>query len=425
MPSFIETQFPIARLSAESYKERKANNGQTLTRLGKWWGRKPLILVRASILGMLMPASDNPKKDREIFLKVLTMDDDGTWQRNKGRIRDRVTFDALTYAERLTDCERPENTRGPKVAAWKEINAHLDTTAKNLAELIDQLGKRTFGRTPRVGDSFCGGGSIPFEAARIGCEAFGSDLNPVAGLLTWASLNLLGGGEEVQKEVMQVQADALTAADRQITAWGIEHNERGERADAYLYCVEVKPEGCDYFIPLAPTWLIGERSKVIVRWQREANSDRLKPEIAIVSDAELKIYKEKKGATVVDGRVIDPFEPSRSWSVEALRGPEGLRHWTNNDVVPRVGDVFQERLYCIRWIDAQGNRRYAPPDAGDLMREAKVLDLLRERFADWQCDGFIPSKTIPTGGDKTEEPIRNRGWTHWHHCTAPGYLDTR
>lgn len=46
MTTFIETRFPIARLSAESYKERKANNGQTLTRLGKWWGRKPLILVR-------------------------------------------------------------------------------------------------------------------------------------------------------------------------------------------------------------------------------------------------------------------------------------------------------------------------------------------------------------------------------------------
>lgn len=84
--AFIETQFPIARLSAESYKERKANNGQTLTRLGKWWGRKPLILVRASILGMLMPASGDPKRDREIFLKILTMDDDGAWQRCKGDI---------------------------------------------------------------------------------------------------------------------------------------------------------------------------------------------------------------------------------------------------------------------------------------------------------------------------------------------------
>src|SRR4051812_37267533 len=142
MPAFIETQFPIARLSAESYKERKANNGQTLTRLGKWWGRKPLILVRASILGMLMPASNNPKKDREIFLKILTMDDDGTWQRNKGKIRDRVIFDALPYAERLTDCERPENIEGPTAAAWTEINTHLGTTANSLSALVEQLGKR-------------------------------------------------------------------------------------------------------------------------------------------------------------------------------------------------------------------------------------------------------------------------------------------
>src|ERR1700730_2980980 len=299
MRTFIETQFPIARLSAESYKERKANNGQTLTRLGKWWGRKPLILARASILGMLMPASDNPKKDREIFLTILTMDDDGTWQRCKGEvpaaawrepaqveiqdeyfgwrgfkqgirdeekeeicaqiweslsveqqqaldaqrrrpINDRSAFDALPYAERLKHCERPENIVGPSAAAWIEINAHLGTTATSLPQLVEQLGQYTFSHTPRVGDTFCGGGSIPFEAARIGCEAFGSDLNPVAGLLTWASMNLLGGGNEVQEEVMRVQAEALAAADRQITTWGIEHNERVERADAYLYCVEVK-----------------------------------------------------------------------------------------------------------------------------------------------------------------------------------------
>ena len=68
-------------------------------------------------------------------------------------------------------------------------------------------------------------------------------------------------------------------ADRQVTEWGIEHNDRGERADAFLYCVEVKPEGCDYFIPLAPSWLIGEKSKVVARWHRVPGSDRLQPEI--------------------------------------------------------------------------------------------------------------------------------------------------
>lgn len=490
MPTFIETQFPIARLSAEAYKERKAVSGQTLTGLGKWWGRKPLILVRASILGMLMPASNDAKKDREIFLKVLTMDDDGTWQRCKGEIPaaawreavtpevqeeffgarglkqglsdedkealftqiwealsseqqqaldaqrmrpipDRAEFDALPYAERLVHCERPENIDGPTAAAWADINAHLGTTATCLSELIEQLGQHSFGHEPRVGDSFCGGGSIPFEAARIGCEAFGSDLNPVAGLLTWANLNLLGGGPEVQAEVARVQQQTFAAVDQQVTDWGIEHNERGERAEAFLYCVEVKPEGCDYYIPLAPSWVVAEKYNIITHWTRVENAERLTPEVLAVSDAEFKLYKDKKGATVVDSRVMDPFDPNRSWSVEALRGTDGLRRWTNDDIVPRADDVFQERLYCIRWaktVIRNGKpklvRRYAAPDAADLAREAQVLTLLRERFADWQREGFIPSRAIPEGGDKTEEPMRTRGWTHWHHLFNPRQLLT-
>lgn len=479
MTAFIESQFPIARLSAEAYKERKAVSGQTLTGLGKWWGRKPLILVRAAIVGMLMPASGDPKRDREIFLKILTMDDDGAWQRCKGDIPvaewrnaapeelrnkyftnrgfksglndeeklearmeiwdslgsgamqaldakrrrnlPRHEFDLKPYAERIQDCERPENIEGPTAAAWLEINAHLGTNASSLAELIAELGQRRFGHTPRVGDCFCGGGSIPFEAARIGCEAFGSDLNPVAGLLTWASLNLLGGGPEVQEEVRRVQGEVFAAVDRQITEWGIEHNDRGERAEAFLYCVEVKPEGCDYFIPLAPGWVISEKYRIVAKWNRRPGSNRFDPEVGEVSEQELKLYKEKKEATVVDSRVIDPLDATRSWSIEALRGVDGLRRWTNEDIVPRPGDVFQERLYAIRWIDAAGNRRYAAPDQADLAREEKVLKLLRERFADWQKEGFIPSKAIVSGYN-TEQPIRERGWTHWHHLFTPRQL---
>jgi len=424
MPSFIETQFPISRLSAESYKERKAVAGQTLTGLGKWWGRKPLILVRASILGMLMPASSDPKRDREIFLKILTMDDEGVWERCKPASKRKTTkasFNSKPYADRIADCERPENVSGPSAAAWEEINAHLGTKAQSLADLVGELGRRAFGHTPRVGDSFCGGGSIPFEAARIGCEAFASDLNPVAGLLTWAGLNLLGGGKEVQDQVRKAQEAVFATADKQITEWRIEHNDRGERAEAFLYCVEVKPEGCEYYIPLAPSWVVSEKYHIVTRWDRVVGSDRLQPVVTAVSEAELKLYKDKKGATVVDGRVVDPFDSNRTWSVEALRGPEGLRRWTNEDLVPRSGDVFQERLYCIRWINSKGERRYAAPDAADLLREDKVLSLLRERFVDWQRDGFIPSKAIVSGYN-TEQPIRERGWTHWHHLFTPRQL---
>jgi len=233
--TFIETQFPVSKLSKESYKERSAKNSQVLTGLGKWWGRKPLIMVRAAILGLLMPASNDPTRDREIFLKLLTMDEGGLWQRKTKAIAlkeiherltpaerarwfepeapkpkyrtgikaedqaqvQRVVFERMSYDEKLTYCDRPEQIEGPSEAAWAEINAHLGTEAATLPELVRQLGERRFGHTPRIGDAFCGGGSVPFEAARIGCDAYGSDLNPVAALLTWGALNIVGGGEEV------------------------------------------------------------------------------------------------------------------------------------------------------------------------------------------------------------------------------------
>src|ERR1019366_118996 len=101
--------------------------------------------------------------------------------------------------------------------------------------------------------------------------------------------NLLGGGKAVQNEVRKVQEAVFAAADKQITEWGIEHNDRGERAEAFLYCVEVKPEGCDYYIPLAPSWMISERSRIVATWKKEPGSDRLQPTVLAVSESELKL----------------------------------------------------------------------------------------------------------------------------------------
>ncbi|MBE0524482.1 MAG: DUF1156 domain-containing protein, partial [Methanosarcinales archaeon] len=298
MKSFIETQFPVSKVSKESYKERKAGGGQTLTGLGKWWGRKPLILVRAAILGLLMPTSDNPLKDREIFLKILTMDDEGMWLRKKSNIPvkeiaehltlrekdmwlpadstntklsfkpgltreqkndiQKLVFNRLTYDQKLNYTFRPEQIDSRNPELWNKINSHLGTNASDIQELMKELGEREFGHAPKVGDCFCGGGSVPFEAARIGCDVFGSDLNPVATLLTWAGLNIIGGGDDVVEQVHETQKEIYEAVDEQISEWGIEHNEQGWRADAYLYCVEVVCPECGWKVPLAPSWIIGK-----------------------------------------------------------------------------------------------------------------------------------------------------------------------
>ena len=507
MPSFIETQFPVSKVSKESYKERKANYSQTLTGLGKWWGRKPLILVRAIILGLLLPTSDNPKKDREIFLQILTMDEDGLWQRKTKSISmkdiyirlqpserikwfaddstdekpkykkgitqlqkqelQQIIFNTFSYDEKLEYCDRPEQISGPSAEAWQEINAHLQTTAENLTQLIQQLGERQFGHTPRVGDAFCGGGSIPFEAARIGCEVYASDLNPVAALLTWAALNIVGGGEDIANQVREAQQQVYDAVDEQITAWGIEHNEQGWRADAYLYCNEAKCPECAWSVPLAPSWVIGEKTKTVAKLVPDEENQRFQIIIqSNVSASEMKAAKE--AGTVQKSSLICPH-CHQSTPMTMIRGDRrsnggteyGLRLWENDDLVPRPDDVFQERLYCIRWersyvnenavillclcipdiFDSHfihkvvldllinshqldriaTNRIYLAPNKYDLNRESKVLQLLTERLDDWQENGYIPSRKIEPGNETTRL-LRERGWTHWHHLFNPRHL---
>ncbi|MBI4028160.1 MAG: DUF1156 domain-containing protein [Verrucomicrobia bacterium] len=468
--SFIESQFPVSKLSKESYFERKSGASQTLTGLGKWWGRKPLILCRAAILGLLMPSSADPKRDREVFLKTLTMDEDGLLLRKtkaiplkrlwelctprerkefftddsdetaarykQGTSREdkdelqKTVFLRLSYDNRLEYCDRPEQMDGPSEEAWKEINKHLGTTAKNLPELVQELGKRRFGHVPRVGDAFCGGGSIPFEAARIGCEAYGSDLNPVAVLLTWAALNIVGGGPKVAEEVRKAQEEVYAAVDKQITKWGIEHNEKGWRADAYLYCCEVRDLESGWMIPLAPSWIIAEKDNTIAKLVPDEKQKRF--DIVVESNvSDAKLREAKESGTVKSSNLVPPAELNvKPTPIRVVRGDRedayGLRLWENTDLVPRPDDVFQERLYCIRWVetyrDAEGKlqtrRHYAAPTKQDLEREAKMLELLRERFAEWQKKGYIPNRKIESGYN-TDQPIRERGWTHWHHLFNP------
>ncbi len=480
---FIAIQLPISKLSKESYSERMSGQAQRLTGLGKWWGRKPLILVRAALLGLLLPASDDPIADRELFLHLLCMDPAGLWQRKTKPIPPEVLYQHLDHAERaalfeppphpndpdnpepprpklraslsrqqrdelqqrvfarlsyddqLDYCEPAERCDGPNDPhAWARINARLGTNARSLSALFAELGARQFGHVPRIGDAFCGGGSIPFEVARCGCYTYASDLNPVAALLTWAALNVVGGGSQLAAEIAAAQQQIYAQVDQQICAWGLEHNAHGWRADNFLYCTETRCPECGWLIPLAPAWVIGHGSRTIATLVPDPDQHRYQIEIASGVAAEA-IHAASQRGTVRKSMLVCPH-CHQSTPISLIRGDGregrgsyGLRMWAADDLVPRPDDVFQERLYCIRWIeqytDERGTprtrRHYRAPDADDLAREATALALLRQRFADWQQRGFIPSREI-TPGDKTDELIRTRGWTHWHHLFTPRQL---
>jgi putative DNA methylase len=492
--TFIETQFPVAKLTKEALKERRANTGQTLTGMGKWWGRKQLIIVRASILGMLMPASKDPKKDHEIFLKLLTMDDESLWDlrcdpsktwkctltkrssreieyeyaspsekseffefvKNKPRwlsgthlpteeragYRERKAeafhriFGRMSYEHKLRYCSRPEEIDGPAEATWKEINAHLGTSATSLQELVGQLGERRFGHKPRLADPFCGGGSIPFEAARVGCESMGGDISPAAALLTWGGINILLGGAEKCDEVNRCLENVFQDFCGEIDRMRLETNSAGFQADVYLYCNEIIDPSSGWKIPLASNWVIDGGTGTYAKLVPHPPSKSFKIEIINGGSAE-DLKRAKAEATWRDG-LRSPIDRNGNLilaenrvpiSADSLRGAQGLRHWDADQVVPGPDDKFQERLYCVRWLvpEAQDNetvryrREYAAPTDEDFSREAKVLKELEKRFSDWQSKGYIPESPI-LPGDKTDEPIRTRGWTYWHQLFLPRQL---
>jgi putative DNA methylase len=543
-PSFIERQFPVGRLSAEAYKERKAGPGQTLTALGSYWkGRKPLILVRAVVLGALLPASDDAATDLDIFLKLMAMDDGAFGRRfdgspsefarlfpeyvedvatNRGRVwrsdlpveelkrratsvrslaqpsdrRDRMlkdlsafgkriaakkpsasavefadlfpgladdlteavettwrwrqdlteaerqarvahAFSTVSYAERLKDVRRPEECDETELLSpvWPTINGHLGTNARSLPELVEQLGIARFGHRPRLADTFCGGGSIPFEAARLGCDVYASDLNPIACMLTWGAFNIIGASSERRAEIEATQREVAAAVDAEITRLGIEQDIDGNRAKAYLYCLETRCPRTGWMVPMAPTWVISKQRNVVAKLLPNIEAKRY--EIEIHTGVSEKEMAEAEHGTVRDGRLVHPMNPERSGvEIKTIRGDfrdadgtkrNRLRPWEKSDFMPRPDDIFQERLYCIQWITRASLGRgrqetfFAAVTEDDLVRERKVEAILRESIGQWQDEGVIPEMPIEPGANTTQ-PIWERGWTHWHHLFSARQL---
>jgi adenine-specific DNA methylase len=479
--SLLEVQFPIAPLSLESYIERLPYVGKPLNSLGKWWGSKPLVLTRAIILAAVFPASEDPERwpaDLEIFLKCMCLDDAGMWKRKteslpaelcwplatneereelfaedtswKKRGLDRSLKEALEkrvfytwdHTAQRDYCCRVEEIDGPTLESWSEINAYLQTTANSPPELVQQLSLRRFGSRLTVGDAFSGLGSIPFEAAEMGCDVNASDLNPVACLLTWGALNIVGGSDEFRAKVHAEQKRIYDEVDVWICKQRLENSEEGWRAETYLYCLEmVVPEWDGWSVPICPSWVIAPKTRTWVElvpieaekrfgfrvvdggagWSQSEEGTKVGPDI--VCPASLwEIFKR-------EGR-HNNTQKTISYS-QLIENAGGLRRWEKRDFIPRPDDLLQERLYCIRWRkpdyeDEQGRTRrgelvYREPRTHDLEMEAKVTEILNDVFDKWQGDGWIPGWRIEPGA-KTDEPIRTRGWTHWHHLFNPRQL---
>ncbi|MGY2499191.1 hypothetical protein, partial [Klebsiella pneumoniae] len=90
------------------------------------------------------------------------------------------------------------------------------------------------------------------------CDVYASDLNPIACMLNWGNLNIIGATSERRAEIEEAQRLVAQAVDKEITALGIEHDDQGNRAKAYLYCLEARCPDTGWMVPLSPSWVISK-----------------------------------------------------------------------------------------------------------------------------------------------------------------------
>ena len=342
------------------------------------------------------------------------------------------------YRERVDQAQRPEEVMDTvHDHIWDAVNDHLGTSAHAFPELVEQLGIMRFGHRPRVADTFCGSGQIPFEAARLGCDVYASDLNPVACLLTWGAFNIVGGSEESREKLAQDQLKLVRRVQAEIDKLGVETDGKGWRAKVFLYCVETRCPQTGWMVPLLPTRVVSKGYRVVAELVPDPLTKRYAIQIRTgVSKAEIEaaeigtVGREGKYGEAYLIHQVDGV--AYKTKISTLRGdyqkPDGtignrLRLWEKLDFIPRPDDLLQERLYCIQWMRPKKKGKgeeyeFRSVTEDDLRRDRIVQDYVAQHLADWQRRGWVPDMRIEVGGPPRYQGldlIRARGWTHWHH----------
>lgn len=243
----IEHGFPLRETSFASVHEKNVRHGHIST-LHLWPARRPLAACRAALVATLLPDPGDPKKRAEIFKRLAGI----------------IPENGISAKEIEGGILRWGYENGPDLQWFK-----------------DEIRKTYGGRAPRVLDPFAGGGAIPLEAMRLGCETTAIDINPVAWFVLKCTLEYpqrfagklhpVPTSKRSDNRTQRLEIDEGQPGDlaTHVRAWGQWVMERaradlasyyptvdGKATVAYLWARTVRCKNCRATIPLLKTrWL--------------------------------------------------------------------------------------------------------------------------------------------------------------------------
>ncbi|MCY3594935.1 MAG: DUF1156 domain-containing protein [Bacteroidetes bacterium] len=384
-----EVDFPIAEVSHASNKKKKGGGHPSTLHL--WWARRPLASCRAVLMGLLLPDPCDPhcpnsfkKEARRILLNKDN--------RPGGWVKTIETDEGLRQIalEFIADFADGNNAADP---------SYLGVTRS--------LVKAAHGDdAPLVVDPFAGGGSIPLEALRLGCEAFASDLNPVACLILKVMLeDIPRYGSAMVEKLRNAGAEIKLQAERGLVdLYPVDSD--GSMPIAYLWARTVRCEApnCGAEIPLLRSfWLCQKPNrKKALRYKVERSN-------GLIPRVEFEVFepdcdRDVPAATVASAKAtclccstVLPPERVR----EQLKVQKGGADVIFSDEGYRVGGARMTAVVTLR--PGQEGRHYRIPNDTDYVAIHKSQERLHEILSEWELGGKqglcpVPDEPTPAGG---------------------------
>ncbi len=506
----IEKGFPCHQVGAETRRERSASNMLPPTYyLHVWWARRPLTPSRAAVLGSLLPAGYDPDE----FLKALgilrhAVDINGThWivpkalhelLKNGVLVVDRAVVKALrdeqeTRAENREILAKvlvddPGAANDPVFLKWKANSQPIPAPIPDLGERLQVIteaadpaygnariefekahklrtaddkygydraynnaGCLTASQQKVVLDPTSGGGSIPFEALRLGHTVIANELNPVATVILYATCDyparygvglaadIRVNGESIRQAMVSqikhlfpaspVDGEELAALKAHLKAHpDLVEPYRAETLDGYLHVRTVTCPHCLGEAPLLNTrWLskeAGDQWAVEVVTDGRQRSGRVqfravrltKPTPAELEAIEAGTVSDGLGQCVHCKQAIDGDEIKAQARGESKHGAwrDVLYAVVATREQPKLNAKGQPDRYKTGenagQIKTETIRYFRSPNARDLQALAAAETELQKRWDDWERRDMIPTEKFPEGNDIRPVTFGMRRW---------------
>ena len=352
---FIEWDLPLAEISETSAREKNIRHGYPST-LHIWWARRPLASSRATNFAALIDLPDDLEKRKEITELIK------------------------------------------KITPWEAVKNGNDANIKKAQQMIkEQWGDQP----PKVSDPFAGGGSIPLETLRLGCETYASDYNPVAVLIEKATL------EWPQKYgILIPHPSKKKGFDGQVEKVNFLSYMVGKWADVVLKQANEEigqfyPSDPDGSIPVAYIWVqtilcqnpnCGAEIPLAMQFWLAKKRDKKVAYRPIVDKENKKISFK-----IVEGNVID-FDPNAGTIARGNAYCPVCGQITDVKKIrtlAQAGKMVARLAVVVLYKPGEQGKRYRIATESDLQLFKEAEELLREKVENWRwLDNPLPDDEI-------------------------------